>query len=196
VDISTYFESLTKELTALQNRVRNFIADAHWQTDGEWKESVLRYFLKRNLPNNVEVGRGFVVSPIGTSSQIDVLIYDAAMPVLFRDGDLVFVTPDAVRAVIEVKSKLTPRGLTSAAGKLAENIEKICYRSRNDKTFALFAFESKIRNPNVALAAVRNAAGTNIRRVIDLVCLGDSHLIHWWYLDPSNGRTPLKKWHS
>jgi hypothetical protein len=104
MNTNQYFLSLTQELRGLQNRVRNFIDDAHWQTDGEWKESVLRYFLRRNLPRNVEIGRGFVVSPKGCSSQIDVLIYDSTKPILFRDGDLVFITPDAVCGAVTAEN--------------------------------------------------------------------------------------------
>ncbi len=42
------------------------------------------------------------------SSQLDVLLFDATKPVLFRDGDLAFVTPDAVVGIIEVESRATP----------------------------------------------------------------------------------------
>ena len=54
---SDYFISLSNELSSLKNRVRNFIQGEHWLTDGEWKESVLRSFLRRNLPKSVEIGR-------------------------------------------------------------------------------------------------------------------------------------------
>jgi hypothetical protein len=41
--VKAHFESLNRELEALRDRVRNFsVAKPHWQTDGEWKESVLR----------------------------------------------------------------------------------------------------------------------------------------------------------
>jgi len=89
---TSYFKSLTLELASLKNRVRNFINDRHWQTDGEWKESVLRSFLRRNLPSSVEIGRGFVISKDKTSQQIDILIYDADKPTLFRDGALMNYT--------------------------------------------------------------------------------------------------------
>lgn len=94
MNIQEYFKSLTEELQSLKNRVRNFIDTNHWLTDGEWKESVIRYFLKRNLPGTVKVGRGFIIDCAKTSHQIDILIYDDSKPVLFRDGDLVFVTPE------------------------------------------------------------------------------------------------------
>src|SRR5688572_11633847 len=103
MDPAEYFESLTSEMGALKNRVRQMIGDAHWQTDGEWKETVLRNVLRRHVPNNVGVGRGFVISPIRPSAQIDILLYDTGKPVLYRDGDLVVVTADAVLGLIEVK---------------------------------------------------------------------------------------------
>jgi len=190
-----YLQSLSLELQALQNRVRNFIDDAHWQTDGEWKESVLRYFLERNLPKAVEVGRGFVVSPEGASSQIDVLVYDTTKPVLFRDGDLVFITPDAARAVIEVKSRVNNTTFGKTVQKLTENISFICRHSRYRTVFGVFAFESTV-TPESALATLRASAGTSSRQVVDIACLGSSHLLHWWHQNPEDHRKTLKRWHS
>ena len=102
METTEYFRSLSAEITALKNRVRNFINDAHWRTDGEWKESVLRAILNGRLPNSIEAVRGFVLTSTGCSQQIDVLLYDNSKPVLFRDGDLVFLTPDAVKGIVEV----------------------------------------------------------------------------------------------
>ena len=95
MNIEKYFRSLSLELTALKDRVRDFINDAHWLTDGEWKESVLRSLIARNLPRDIQMGRGFILTPSGVSTQIDILLYSAESPVLFRDGDLVFVQPEA-----------------------------------------------------------------------------------------------------
>ena len=60
MNIENYFKSVTLEIEALKNRVRDFIDDSHWQTDGEWKESVLRSILSRNIPENIKIGRGNV----------------------------------------------------------------------------------------------------------------------------------------
>ena len=194
MNTNQYFLSLTQELRGLQNRVRNFIDDAHWQTDGELKESVLRYFLRRNLPRNVEIGRGFVVSPKGCSSQIDVLIYDSTKPVLFRDGDLVFITPDAVCGAIEVKSRVDNSSFATAIEKLTKNISFISHRSRYTKLFGIFAFESTVTT-EAALEILYNAAKGS-RDVTDVVCLGDSHFIRWWHLGPEPRNRPTNKWHS
>lgn len=120
--IDDYFRSLTAEVEALRDRVRQLIENRHWQTDGEWKESVIRQVLRRHLPASAQVGRGFVVTGRRTSHQIDVLVFDSAKPVLFRDADLAFVTPDAVLGAIEVKSRTTAGTVATAAEKLATDM--------------------------------------------------------------------------
>ena len=200
MDIQTHFRSVTAELDALKGRVRNFIHGAHWQTDGEWKESVLRSSLRRCLPTTVEVGRGFVVGPNGTSDQIDVLIYDASKPVLFRDGDLAFVTHDALVAMIEVKTSVTNSSFQSAVEKLTDNITRIVPHSRHNKLFGVFAYENNGVTPEGALDALFSAAAGNARRVIDIASLGADFFVRWWRLDPiyerGHGRREANRWHT
>ncbi len=88
----------------LKTQVGQFYA-AHFQTDGEYKEAALRTVLRRHLPLSLIVGRGFVVTPHDSSSQLDLLIVDGSKPTLFRDGDLVFVTPDCVRPLSRSKPR-------------------------------------------------------------------------------------------
>ena len=195
MDTIKHFKSLTAELQALENRVRNFIDDAHWQTDGEWKESVLRSVLRRLLPRNVEVGRGFVVSPTGTSGQIDVLIYSAEKPVLFRDGDLVFVTHDALLAMIEVKTGLDNHGFAQAAARLAENAEKVAH-SRWHCVVGLFAYEDRGTTPEGILEGLRDAAGTNRKRIIDMASVGPGRFVRWWHCTREGTGTPIDLWRS
>ena len=47
MDAQAYFRSLTEEISALKDRIRNFIGDAHWLSDGLWKESVIKAILRR-----------------------------------------------------------------------------------------------------------------------------------------------------
>src|SRR5947208_2238829 len=84
MNIADHYRSLAGELRSLKNRVRNYIEDSHWQTDGEWKESVLRSVLSRNMPDTTKIGRGFVVNQYYSSTQIDILIYRHDSPVFFR----------------------------------------------------------------------------------------------------------------
>lgn len=73
MNISEHYRSVSAELLSLKNRVRNYIEDSHWQTDGEWKESVLRSVLSRHIPETAKIGRGFVISQSYYYSDISIL---------------------------------------------------------------------------------------------------------------------------
>jgi hypothetical protein len=198
MDLERYFQSLTDECATLKDRVRYLVNDAHWPTDGEWKESVLRSMLKRSAPGSVTVGRGFVVHQDGCSTQIDVLIYDNSMPILYRDGDLVFITPSACRGIVEVKSNTSLPEFRAAAVKLADNAEFIRSRSADFHIFVGF-FAYDVRTPNCVpfLQALNAAAAGQYGRLIDHVALGSRKLIKYWPSDPDSVRARLgyDQWH-
>lgn len=122
-DFKAYGESITQELNSTKNKIRNLIGDKHWQTDGEHKEEILRNVLRTHLPEIVRVGKGFVCFPpsitnfvsrkFTSSHQIDILITSKESPALYKERDLVLVTADAAKAIIEVKTKLKKSESTS-----------------------------------------------------------------------------------
>lgn len=190
-----FFRSLALELDAVKNRVRYLIENAHWQTDGEWKESVVRQVLRRHLPASISVGRGFVVTASRSSHQVDVLLFDSTKPVLFQDGDLAFVTPDAVLGLIEVKSRSTVANFRDACVKLAEDMEFI-RRHPNGRAFAgFFAFDSDGAGADAYLRAASDSA-TRWENRIDYVCLGRSHFLRYWHLKPPAENTFYEGWRS
>lgn len=195
MDIQDYFESLGQELGALKYRVRHLIADAHWQTDGEWKESVLRQVLRRHLPNSALVGRGFVVSRDSATRQIDILIHDGSKPVLFRDGDLVFVTPDAVLGIIEVKSRVTPSRFADAARKVAQDIGLVRLHANIRAFAAIFAFEADDAEPNSYLEGTARAADRWNDR-LDFAAIGPDRFQKYWNENPLAPSHPYASWHS
>jgi hypothetical protein len=193
--INDYFQSITAEVESLRDRVRYLIKNRHWQTDGEWKESVVRQVLRRHLPASAHVGRGFVVTVRWVSRQIDILVFDSTKPVLFRDGDLVFVTPDVVFGVIEVKSRATPQIVAMAAKKLSTDM-KIIRQHPNIKAFAgIFAFQDGGGKSAAYLKAIANASDLWDSRV-DFVCSGNSRFIRYWHCDPRNERYLYEGWRS
>lgn len=189
MDVPSYFKSLSTEMEAPKNRVRQFIDDRHWLTDGEWKEGVLRSFLRRSFPKTVEIGRGFIVTDDGVSKQIDVLIFDASKPILFRDGDLVFITPDAVEGVIEVKSSINPTMFHEACGRLIVNAELVFKHSPRHrpfhKFFSIYSFENQVRDDHKYLEVLRDLSNAP-NRLLQFCCLGQDTFIRYWELDPAN----------
>lgn len=172
------------------------IADNHWPTDGEWKESVLRTLIRRSAPSTCSVGRGFIVTGETCSSQLDILIYDNAYPVLYRDGDLVFVSPAACRAVIEVKSKLTNTSFRNACNQLCA-VSSLLRRSPggHGAFVGLFAFEATTNSAS-ALQSLAAAAEGDAKHVIDHVVLGPDNFIKWWSMTPQRPFRQYDSWHA
>ncbi len=197
MDTAAYLESLTDELRSLKNRIRNFIGDAHWQTDGEWKETILRSVLRRYLPKTVEVGKGFIITKQGQSTQIDILIYDATKPVLFRDGDFALITPDATLGVIEVKTRVNRSELSEVLRK----IDKIAKLQRKHPKvpmpfFGLFSYEDSEFDIHFALQTIKDVFFGFAVTPIHILSFGESKFIRFWECDPHDHRKPIHKWHA
>lgn len=102
--------SISDELDSVKDRVRDLIGNAHWGEEGRYKETVLKNILRRNLPNNVNVGSGLILKKDGTaikrSKQIDIIVYDNTLPAIFSEGDFIITTPENVKGIIEVKTSV------------------------------------------------------------------------------------------
>lgn len=188
-------QSLTQELMSTRNRVRDFIEGSHWLTDGEWKESVLRNVLRRHLPKTLEVGRGFVICGSQASKQIDILIFRTDSPILFRDGDLVFLTPDAVAGIIEVKSSLNSTQAKAAIDILAQQVRLIRCNGRHSLFSALFAYDSTASADSL-LAAVSDAANGDSNVALSFASLGEDSFLRFWTADPEQPDVPVRRWHT
>lgn len=95
---------------------------AHRGEDGRYVEYLIREYLKRYLPGDLEVLTGFILRPAVAcgngdksrkkdeheiSSQLDIIVYDTAhYPVYQRFGESVIVPPEGVVAILSVKKHL------------------------------------------------------------------------------------------
>jgi hypothetical protein len=201
MNLDRYYLSIAQELEALKDRVRNLIADGHWLTDGEWKESVLRSIIGQRLPESIKIGRGFVLfenaggnqNQRNATTQCDILIYRSDVPVLFRDGGLVFITPDAALAVIEVKTKLSKKNFKKAVGKL--NKISMQLRPTNPNIhFGLFSFDSDEVMGNWVEAGLQSGSISD-SLPIEFLTLGPNYFVRWWQQNPSGENADYKKWH-
>jgi len=134
--------STSNELLAIKDRVRNLIS--HWGEDGRYKEAVLKSIIQRFLPGRYAIASGFVTKQSfdnnfghESSRQIDLIVYDTNYPVLFRESDFVIVTPDSVRAIIEVKANLRNQGLEKVLRK-SNLAGKFIFDGREDNEAPIF----------------------------------------------------------
>lgn len=120
-----YQKSIALEFNAVKNRIRNLIGSSHWGEDGRHKEVMLMNFLKRFLPNNIEVGTGFIKERNNISTQIDIIIYNPSFPLYFKENDFIIVHPKSVLGIIEVKSNPDRNSIADAIFKASKAGEMI-----------------------------------------------------------------------
>jgi hypothetical protein len=196
MDTIKYLKSLSMEFDAVENRVRNFIDTRHWLTDGEWKESVLRTILRRHLPADIGIGRGFVISSDHTSHQIDVLLYNKNIPLLFQDGELVFVTPDAVRGIIEVKSNSTIDKFTKSVKKLSGSICQFSKKYSRNYFLGYFSYNKDHSDILNYLAGLQESTEGSAKKIFNFITLDRSIFIRYWEEEPPRMNRTYRKWHA
>lgn len=198
MQLGDYYESLSNEMMAVKNRVRELLGNAHWLTDGEHKETVVRQAIRRIAPRNMVVGRGFIVSPEYKSTQIDVLVYDERYPVHYRDGDLFMIPPAACRAVIEVKSTLQ----SAANFKLHVNKQVEILKGlraagvKKDVFCGLLYFDSQVQNHTEMGQHLAEACQGDPRLALNHVALGKDVFYKFWERNPEKlDETGYNRWH-
>lgn len=107
---SAFAFSFADELLNQSRRFGRLVS--HRGTAGGFREELLRSMFRRTLAERYHVATGFID---GCDLQLDIIIYDRIdYAPIFREGDLVVVPMDSVRAVIEVKTNLTTTALREA----------------------------------------------------------------------------------
>jgi len=144
------------------------------------------------------VGSGFILTPDGVSTQIDILVCDDSAPILFRDGDFLIATADCVRAAVEVKTKLTAPPLLETLIKLNDVSTLMRRRCVPSHPFlGLFCYEAALSKPVTILNALQKANGKIGNYEIRALCFGDSQFYRFWEYDPSSKNThPYYSWHA
>ncbi len=102
-----FFESFANEIESKFHRVKTLVP--HRVASGNYHEEIIRVVLRNFLTKRYSVKTGFIYkSSSEISKQLDVLIVDESSPAacLFQEGDFAIVIPEAVMAVLEVKTTL------------------------------------------------------------------------------------------
>jgi hypothetical protein len=150
--ILEYHKSISNEFKNIENRVRNLII--HWPEDGRYKEVVLRNIFRKFLPQDIQMGTGFVVRPDKQrgkhlqSKQIDIILFSTSYPVLFQEGDFVILSPECVKGIIEVKTDLSNLDFDKVIETCNLNAEFIFKGKKNvgrPLFNGLFCFNGKIK---------------------------------------------------
>jgi hypothetical protein len=144
---SAFAYSFADELLNQSRRFGRLVV--HHGTAGGFREELLRALLRRSLADRYHVATGFID---GCDLQLDVIIYDRIdYAPIFREGDLVVVPMDSVRAVLEVKTRLTTQSLNESL----EHLNSLPFEIAAPLFKGIFAFETDIPDRKL-LAHVAN----------------------------------------
>lgn len=198
-------EYWSREMDALLNTYRQFqtlipsernAGAAHAGEDGRYVEYLIREYLQRYLPRDLEVLTGFILRPAVScgnhdksrkkdeheiSGQLDIIVYDSAhYPVYQRFGDSVIVPPEGVTAVISVKKHLRIADISHEIEMLG-NVSGLCSHKKGDGI--------KARSPFTALVTMEDKIGERNKRRPTAEQKGEKtyRKLEEYY----NGQTPL-----
>lgn len=146
---------------------KNRAGAGHPGEDGRYVEYLIKEYLKRYLPRNLEVLTGFILRPAvkcgdndrsrkadehEASGQLDILVADTAnYPVYQRFGDSVILPPEGVAGIISVKKHLRPKDISHECEMLAQ-ATALCSHMRG---------KQRARSPFTALLTVEDAFDEN-----------------------------------
>lgn len=132
---------------------------AHVAEEGRHIESLLRSFLNKHLPKELQAFSGFILRPATKtqlanknrikdgdehSSQLDIIVFDVAnYPIYERFEEFAIVPPEGVIAVISVKKNLYKQQIENELWALSEAV-KLCRHQTKDPNIWT-------RSPNSAL---------------------------------------------
>jgi len=195
-------------------------------SDGELKEAILRQVLRTYIPEAFHIAKGYIHYEYAEKSpQIGLMIINKNQPTLFKDGEFMVVTPDAVEAIVAVKAtqdseelRETAISLSNEVGRIRHSLSKYAPEDKTiqNRCFAgLFVFdrEGDLRkysskkevshhqhlatHHQSLLGALHEAAGGDIKRVINFAALDTTVLARFWE-DGQAIRSPVEShvWHS
>ncbi len=193
-NVQAFQKSITQELYILKDRVRNLIGAAHWGEEGRFKEAVVKNVLRKFLPSTLSVASGFILKAVGEnndanllSKQLDIIVYDNTLPILFSEGDLIITTITNVRAIIEVKSRIDQYTIGQALNQFDSSIEKFALEiSENDIFTGVFAFDY---SGDINTDIVKNALA-NSKNIVQHASLGPTFFVKHWYAEDGKRLNP------
>ncbi len=118
VTLDKLFSSIAEEMAS---SFKTMASISHAPTRGGGHESIWGEWLRKYLPQRYSVSPGFIIDSKGNQSlQQDLIVFDRQYsPLLLNKDEVLFIPAEAVYAVIEVKSNLTPAELRDALKKIS-----------------------------------------------------------------------------
>ncbi|MFC1980327.1 DUF6602 domain-containing protein, partial [Chloroflexota bacterium] len=116
-----YYRKIQDKLLIQMGIIDNLLKKQHTRIPSDYYEAIVRDIVRENVPKSFSVSRGIVLNKDGDySEECDLILYDSAgYDTWFQSGEIVVVSPEAVRVVIEIKRTLNSRKVNEAINPLS-----------------------------------------------------------------------------
>ena len=152
--IRDFFNNECRSLLSTYRNIESLIPSekksgaAHTGEEGRYIESLIRAFLNKHLPKELEALSGFIIRPavkVGDhdrvrrqieedqhSTQIDIIVYDSTnYPIYERFEEFVIVPPEGVISIISVKKNLYEGQLNKELENLVNAAQLCVFKNRS-----------------------------------------------------------------
>jgi hypothetical protein len=114
-----YYHNVQKKVLVQKDIIRSLLKDP--KIIGDYYEAIVMDAVRESISKYFDARRGVILSETGASSrECDIIVYSATeYGPLFLSGDIVVVSPEAVRCVIQVKGTINIENLNDAIANLS-----------------------------------------------------------------------------
>lgn len=172
--IRNFFNNECRSLLSTYRNIESLIPSeknsgaAHTGEEGRHIESLIRAFLNKHLPKELEALSGFIIRPavkVGDndrerrqieedqhSTQIDIIVYDSTnYPIYERFEEFVIVPPEGVIGIISVKKNLYEGQLNKELESLVNTAQLCVFKNRSKEI---------VRGPSTSIVSFSNEVKT------------------------------------
>jgi hypothetical protein len=117
--VKQYYHNVQKKVLVQKDIIRSLLKDP--KIIGDYYEAIVMDAVRESISKYFDAKRGVILSETGASSrECDIIVYSAAeYGPLFLSGDIVVVSPEAVRCVIQVKGTINIENLNDGIANLS-----------------------------------------------------------------------------
>lgn len=190
-----YYRSIADEIYALLSKLdRLFSPKSPPKSLCGYYGSAIRKTLKKHVPPSIVVGYGQVAHNQAATHPLDVILYNADAPLLYKEGDYIIISPEYVIGGLSILPKIEDRfHLIRNIGNLTQtaNVVKRSTFSRSDSSeepeesssidsrfFGLWTFETEQVSPQAVLVELQKPGNDNLTPSIDFLNLGSNACYH------------------
>ncbi len=121
-----YYQRIQDKLLIQKEIIDALLKNQNTGVRSDYYEAIVRDLVRENVPKAFSVSRGIILNKEGQNSEeCDLILYESSsFDAWFQSGEIVVVSPEAVRAVIEVKRTLNHRNIHDAISNL-EHVDSL-----------------------------------------------------------------------